>query len=67
METKFFTKNVILVCLVGLLIILFVYITYSLREGINARNILTDVLMLDEDIYGNTEFDSSNIVFRPSI
>ena len=67
MDTKFFTKNVILVCLVVLLIILFVYVTYSLREGINARNILTDVLMLDEDIYGNTEFDSSNIVFRPII
>ncbi len=64
-EKKYFIKNLFLVCLIFLLILLLVFFTYSLRERNFSRRVLTDILMIDEDAYGNTTLDSNNLKMSP--
>ena len=67
LETKTFTKNIFLICLVILSLILLIFVTYSMRQGNFSRSILTSTLMIDEEAYGNTKFNSNKLNLVPII
>ncbi len=64
-EKKYLLKNLFLTCLIVLLVVLFIFITYSIRQGNASKNVLTDVMMIDEESYGNTTLNSDNLKMVP--
>ena len=64
-EQETFKKLGLTIALVSLLVIIIIFITYSLTQGNNPNNITTDIIKVDEEVYGNTSFDASKIKFSP--
>ena len=51
--------------LVALLIISIVYITYSLRQTPNTKELTASIIKLDENAYGETEFNNEKLDLKP--
>ena len=66
MEEERTTQKLLLtVALVALLVLSIVYITYSLRETPNTKELKASIIKLDEEVYGETEFNSENLNLKP--
>ena len=64
-ESESLKKMSLTIAFVSILILAILYLTYSLSNGNIPRNIQTDILKIDEEFYGDTAFDSTNLKFSP--
>ena len=66
MEEEKTTKKLLLtISFVALLILSALYLTYSLRQETDPNKAVVEILKLDEEAYGNTEFNNENLELKP--
>ena len=64
-EEKTTQKLLLTIAAVALLILSIFYLTYSMMQNSTLNKIRTSILKLDEDAYGETEFNNSNLNLKP--
>ena len=66
MEEEKTTKKLLLtIAIVAILILSVFYLTYSMVQNSTLNKIRTSIIKLDEDAYGDTEFNNSNLILKP--
>ena len=64
-ETTSIRKILVVFVFVLIMLITFIFITYSMNYKNPRMNLVGSIMKLDEESYGNTLFDASNLDFRP--
>ncbi len=64
-ESESLKKMSLTIAFVSILILAVLYLTYSMSNGNISRNLQTDTLKIDEEAYGDTVFNSTNLKFSP--
>lgn len=64
-EEKTSKKLLLTISFVAILFLSALYLTYSLSQGNNPEKTNVDILKLDEDAYGNTEFNNEKLELKP--
>lgn len=60
------TKRLIAVTLFVIsLLLTLVYMTYSLNQGFRQKEIVANIIKIDEEAYGETEFSNNNLELKP--
>lgn len=64
-EKESIKKMILAIAFISMLFLSIIYLTYSLSNSNISRKVITDTLKVDEEAYGNTIFDSTNLKFSP--
>ena len=64
-ESESLKKMSLVIAFVSILILAVLYLTYSLSNSNIFRQVSTATLKIDEQAYGETTFDSTNLKFSP--
>jgi len=64
-DSMFGREKYILLILFGVILLVIFTSTYAFKPELTPNSMLTQVLRLDEEAYGETEFDASELEFRP--
>ena len=64
-ETTEIRKIIFTTAIILMILLSIVYLTYSQRVNTPQSEIYTSIMKLDEEVYGKTEFDSTNLDLKP--
>lgn len=58
-------RKILIISLIFIIVLTLIAFTFSAKMNNLTSNIFTDVILIDEEAYGENEFNSSNLDFRP--
>lgn len=64
-NTNDFKKLLLVISFVGILILTALYLTYSMNQGSNRKELTGSIIKIDEEAYGKTEFNNESLELKP--